>query len=666
MDVSLAALRNRLFALRSWDSTGSTLDNRIRAALNLALDRIAGDIPEAIVPDEEHIVLLPAADGSTSAVASKIATYNNDKRLLYFVDTAGLSIAHASSATTWRPTITGEWDGIMHIEITDSSGRIRRRQSREWFKKTADGVVYYIVSIDRPTPDIISVLSAQNFRIHQPEFFLSDDVMEVLEPARIFDDSRQQVWKMATASAYRDDLLDFQGSHEGRPNRCWRNRHFQIPAPTEAPTVVEIDINQPTTPDDSGVEVPGLDEATPGPIKVPPTRGHGADKTMGLKGIDPTARRFGDEVVTSTAPATGAGGMATGYDGMGFNYSLMGASIPPSGVITPDTSGYAGATLRPVDNTYKWAASSLREGTWAVRYTYVWGRRDDEWQQSPLIAPGGDQDHDSTFDLSWAYETDTVTSTVSRYTGIHDPVWESAPSPIKIMAQKGSSSGEDGALIFSATNIDSMLGFGDSTFDRFSRSGLRIRYYVAHLSKDDIGIGTLNAVETSQKFYLLCEVEPTFDHVAALASSGIETPEGLDAGTKIKGARVVWNGSNLYDYYRPLKHSTGYYAWQVYPKQDQRYELDFRVLRLPKKFVDDQDTAPIQRDAVPCLVELALYYVSLDDGNDQQSAQMHLNRYQELMRGFRERYANVGGVVEPTPFTGYRSRNRYGTFSSSE
>mgnify|MGYP003110492409 CR=1 FL=1 len=653
MDVSLAALRNRLYALRSWDSTGTTLDNRIRAALNLALDRIAGEIPEAIVPDEEHVVLLPTVVGSSASVSSKVATYNNDKRLLYFIDSAGLSIAHSSSATTWRPTITGEWDGIMHLEITDSSGRIRRRQSREWFKKTADGVVYYIVSIDRPTPDIISTGSAQNFRIHQPEFFLSDDVMEVLEPARIFDDSRQQVWKVATGSAYRDDLLDFQGSHEGRPNRCWRNRHFQIPAPTEAPTVVEIDINKSTTVE-GGTDLPTIEEEE---VTIEPPNEERGIAVAGYSNVRHESKRFG-EVKTGTAPKLTS-------NKPGFKYEVMsyttGVTLDPAATV-----GGFGATLKAVDNTYKWSTSSLREGTWAIRYTYVWGRRDDEWQQSPLIAPGGDQDHDSTFDLAWAYETDPVTSTVSRYTGIHDPVWESAPSPIKVLTQKGASSGEDGALVISATNIDSMLGFGDSSFDRFSRSGLRIRYYVAHLNKESSGIGTLNAVETGQKFYLLCEVEPTFDHVAALTSSGVEAPEGLDSGSKIKGARIVWNGTNLYDYYRPLKHSTGYYAWQVYPKQDQRYELDFRVLRLPRKFVDDQDTAPIQRDAVPCLVELALYYVSLDDGNDQQSAQMHLNRYQELMRGFRERYANVGGCVEPVPFTGYRTRNRYGTFSSSD
>ena len=622
MDVSLGALRSRLFALRSWDSTGVTLNNRIRAALNLALDRIAGDIPEALVPDEEHIVLYPPVDGSASTVASKVVTRSSDKRLLYFVDSASISIAHASSATTWRPTITGEWDGVMHLEITDSSGRIRRRQSREWFKLTDTGVVYYVVSLDRPLPDIIT--TAQDFRIHQPEFFLSDDVMEVLEPARIFDSTRQQVWKVATASAYRDDLLDFQGNSQGRPYRCWRNRHFQLPPPTEAPNIVEINIKQPTTPTQTGT--PDKPNADPYEPKDPPNQPKDPLK-------DP--------------PKESADG------------SEYGTTMVPSGVTIDST------TMATPAAAYQWKTNALREGTWAIRYTYVWGRRDEEWQQSPSITPGGDQDHDGDFDLSWAYELDSVTSTVSRYTGISDPVWESAPSPATVIEQKNLD-GTDGALVLSATNIDSMLGFGESAFDRYGRSGLRIRYYASHRDKKDVGVGKKTAVETNEKFYLLCEVEPTFDHVQALVDSGVTAPEGLTSADKIKGGRVVWNGTQLYDYHRPMKHSTGYYAWQVYPHQDSRYELDFRVLRLPKKYIDDQDTAPIQRDAVPCLIELALHYISLDDGNDQTSAQAHLSRYHDLMRGFRQRYANVGGVVEPVPFTGYRSRNRYGTFSSSD
>lgn len=101
------------------------------------------------------------------------------------------------------------------------------------------------------------------------------------------------------------------------------------------------------------------------------------------------------------------------------------------------------------------------------------------------------------------------------------------------------------------------------------------------------------------------------------------------------------------------------------PHQDSRYEVDFRVSRLPKPFLTDADTAPIHPESIPTLLELALYYVSLSDGNDQVSAQAHLSRYQDLLRVFRDRYANSGRVVEPVPILGYSSRHRYGTFSSS-
>ena len=251
MDVSLKALRNQLYALRSWDSTGDSQDDRIRSALNLALDRLAGEVPEALVPDEEHAVLHPDVLGTDSDVASiaKMAMDvgpKYDSRILEFYDTAGVLIAGSGSATTWRPTVTGEWDGIMHIELTDkTTGVIHRRQCLEFFTvlSTVSGSndTSYRVTLDRPlsSPIIGSTLSQYDFRIHQPEFFVSDDVMEVLEPAVVFDDTRQQVWKIDTAGASRQDMLDYKGNSKGRPYRCWRGRHFQIQAPTEAPRVAE-------------------------------------------------------------------------------------------------------------------------------------------------------------------------------------------------------------------------------------------------------------------------------------------------------------------------------------------------------------------------------------------------------------------------------------------
>ena len=115
MNVSLAMLKQQLYAMRSWDSSGETQDNRVRQALNAALVRMASDVPQALVPGEEHVVLYPDVVSTDDAVKARVATFDNDKRLLQFVDTAGATITSDASLTSWRPTVTGEWDGLMHI-----------------------------------------------------------------------------------------------------------------------------------------------------------------------------------------------------------------------------------------------------------------------------------------------------------------------------------------------------------------------------------------------------------------------------------------------------------------------------------------------------------------------------------------------------------------------
>ena len=499
MDVSLGALRSRLLEFRSWDSTGKTFNNRVRESLNFALDRMAGDVPEALIPSEEHIVLykdINSADAAVSARVSRVASY---ARVLSFMDTAGTPVG-ASSLTAWRPTVDGTWDGIMHMEITDGDGVVHRRQCREWWN---DGTAYY-VTLDRPWRDSSSGDTSMEFRIYQPEFFVSDDVMEVLEPARIYDSTKQQVWAIDTAGAYRQDMVDFQGDSLGRPYRFWRGRHFQIPAPHEAPALA-------------------------------------------------------------------------------FSERTLGKGASPS-------------WLGPV-----------AEGEFQFCYTYVWGRRDEEWQDAP--------------------------------SGIRDPQWESAPSPVSVLLDHNKQ--PSASIQITPTNIDAMLDYENATKTDFSRSGLRVRIYVARLKVRTGSLAvTEDQVESSGKFYLLTEIEPTNE-------------------------KYVWTGSVVPDYHRQLKHSTGYYAHKVYPHQDARYELDLRVLRLPRKFVSDQDTPPIQRDSVPALMELALYYLCLQDGVDQQGAELHLDRYSQLVKRYRMRYANPGRIVEPVPLYGHTSRKRFGVFNNS-
>ena len=667
MNISLAMLRKQLYAMRSWDSSGQTVDGKIRDALNVALRRMASDVPQALVPDEEHIVLRKDVISTDSAVNAKVVSGDNDKRLLKFVDTKGLSIGAAASDTSWRPVVTGEWDGIMHIEITDENGQIHRRQCLEWFKRSADAIVNYFVTLDRPYVKSIAEQgdAALNFRIHQPEFFFSDDVMEVLEPARIFDGTRQQVWKIDTGGASRQDMLDFEGNSKGRPFRCWRGRHFQMKAPTEPPKVFEVDFFP-----EVGTDAPvTTDAALRGGLRYSGMlSGGGSDPTFGAEYEELTTRRGNTANNSAQSDEENSDNAVANLANMAsvFSSTAGAADSFDAGAATPGKSGPRKSA--PLPSVYKWANNtSLRRGTWAVCYTYVWGRKDVEWQQSPLVTPGGDTEQDSSYGLTWAYKVGSVTTGENQYSGIHDPTFESAPSPVTVYVQRKDTT-DPSALIISATNIDAMQGFGDPAYTRHGRSGMRIRYYVAQLSSNVRDAGNFNDIETNTRFHLLCEVEPTYDHPTKLETdSSVAIPEAISSlsTSDTTAGRIVWTGKELYDYHRQLKHSTGYYAWKVFPHQDARYELDFRVNRLPKEFRDDADTAPIHPEAIPTLIELALYYVSLADGNDQISAQAHLNRYQDLVRVFRQRYANPGGIVEPTPLLGYPGRHRYGTFGST-
>ena len=694
MDTSLKSLREKLYALRAWDSSGRTQDDTIRQALNIALDRLAGEVPEALVPDEEHVVLMPdivSTDADVSAIAKMAGTTDigatttfaraerddYDTRIIEFFDTAGLPLKHPRSATTWRPLVTGEFDGAMHIELTNKlTGAIQRRQCIEFWTTNVDmdtgsgnpeALLRYRVTLERPLnlPIADGVLDSYDFRIYQPEFFVRDDVMEVLEPSVVYDGSRQQVWKIDTAGARRQDMLDYQGNSLGRPYRCWRGRHFQLQAPTEPPKATVANL--------------------------------ATKRTRVFKG---TTQPMGDNE---------EGGTVT-YDFISANPDAGTDSEVAGGGITK-TKVYAALAAAPADpveledNIAMWGVDgALPRGKFAICYTYVWGRKEYEWQKAPGVTPGsyenlndfgGTSETDGDADLIWSHAVEmkskgydpTSTSKHApddnlRYSGIPDPQFESAPSPITVVDNRIPDGNEGAGIVIEATNIDAMLGFGDKEYHRFKHSGIRIRYYVAQLESAMENTKKLTSnstsygnVETNNRFYLLCEVEPTYNCFVddpRLIGTAPAVFDGYFDASQYRawafqdgGARFIWNGHQLYDYYRPLRHSTGYYAWKVFPHQDTRYELDLRVLRLPEKFIDDSDTAPIQRDVVSALLELALYYISLNDGNDQTSAQAHLNRYQDLVKIFRERYANPGGIVEAVPFTGYRARNRYGTFGST-
>ena len=220
MDTSLKAAREYIYNDRSWASTGKTLDARVNTCILRALRDLSGEVPEALVPEDKHIHVRKSIVSNAADVNAKIKS-TSDFKVLQFVRSG-----------TWVPTIDGTWDAIMHLEITDSDGRFRRRQCREWW--LADGVYY--VSIERPWFEV-SQSTEYEFRIYQPEFFLQSNAIEVLTPMQLFDDSEQLIGHISSGTARREYLPDFRQRVQGRPTDFWRGRFFQLPSPTEAPIV---------------------------------------------------------------------------------------------------------------------------------------------------------------------------------------------------------------------------------------------------------------------------------------------------------------------------------------------------------------------------------------------------------------------------------------------
>lgn len=459
------------------ESNGSGDNERARRSLNRALMLMADDVPTAFVPDEEHAVVLV---DRTSAGEGLYIQPTSDARIMQFVLSDGTVALDPTSPLYTTPTVDGTWDGIMHLEIVDETGKLLRRQSREWWQDgtaTPANTWKYYVTLDRPWQNTTdTILSC---RIHQPEFFLRSDVKNILGPARIYDEQKQIIGSLVGGAARTNSYEDYRGEYKARPETYWRTRHVQIQAPTEAPTL----------------------EA-------------------------------------SNATWTGP-----------------------------------------------W-----EEGTFDFVYTYCWGYRDEEWQES--------------------------------VTGIRDPMWESAPSP---SASYSHSTGTPNVKIrFSAPALDSEYGFHTADGSGVhGRGGYYTRIYARRTAVRSAGLGSIILLETSNRYYLL-------DQYDQLTSAN---------------PYYEWGGSIPLDHSRPLVPSTGYYGYSVYPHQDRRYELDFKVSRRPSELIDDQDTAPIQSGKpVEALLQLAAYYHSLQDGVDSTNAERHLANYEKFVNETRSQMNSVDSI----------------------
>jgi len=215
--------RDRLLTIRAWnaDSTknfASELDD----VLNLALQRIASDVPAAIVPDMDYVAV--SQDYTEKDFGRGVST-TSDAYVLSF-----------GSIGTTNPVTDGTWDGIYHIEFQDDKLQWHRRQCREfWVQIGGEYNNKYLVSLDRPIQSGITVTN-QDFRLQQLEFFFSDDVMELVDGG-IHDQNVSQIICLPQSFASYMQHDNIRGNILGRPEYCTRGRHFQLDAPVKAITV---------------------------------------------------------------------------------------------------------------------------------------------------------------------------------------------------------------------------------------------------------------------------------------------------------------------------------------------------------------------------------------------------------------------------------------------
>lgn len=218
-------------SLRSWSPADTTGDFRRECAtfLQRALDKLAGDCPSALVPDEEVVVFPKDYVGNTTN--SVRVSHTSDPWVLKFTPDATSNTEDAP-----YPVLDRTMDGIYWIEFKDSNNQWHQRRCRTFWAvgPSLSGSNYtYYVSLERPYNG-----SATNmeYRLYAPAVYMRDNNVRVLDGV-LQTESLEYLPVRSDFFQTRATLADNRGQITGRPMALCRGSHFSMPAPSYTPTI---------------------------------------------------------------------------------------------------------------------------------------------------------------------------------------------------------------------------------------------------------------------------------------------------------------------------------------------------------------------------------------------------------------------------------------------
>ena len=319
------------------------------------------------------------------------------------------------------------------------------------------------------------------------------------------------------------------------------------------------------------------------------------------------------------------------------------------------------------DPTVAWNGPET-PGEFEYIVTYTWGKRDADFRL-PGLAKW------DSYAKNWFNTGQTISAAVNNEVAnnrIREPRYESAPSPAsaKISVEPNNPQNPSGYLGITVTvpNIEYVLGFLTERTSAISpsgkrvsqhQSGVHVRIYRRRVADVDLssfssapydtllhaakGMSDARSfVDNKEKFYLLVEMRVD------------EVNKGMFQD----------DGQYIPDRSRPLRDTHGYQQYAVYPRPDQRYEMDIRCVRRPQKLEDERDVPRLHAESVGALVDRAMAYLYESMGNFG-AAETMMKRYESALELLNKRYGDLRPAAVPVlrrmvrARYSYRSRDSY-------